>query len=192
MKKEYQYQIGDEIKTVIIEPDGDQFRVEIDDKAYKVAVRIVEQKFTLTMLSGQPPGLSAIKKLNAVEPRSLNLTVNGQQYRAYVASHESHTYVSLAGNAWKLERPQPQRRHKGAGADAISGQLEATMPSQVLDILVAEGDEVERGQTLLLLEAMKMESRITAPFAGQVGQIHCQTGQVVERGQHLLDLTPHD
>ncbi len=182
-KKEYRYQIDDEPQSIFVE-SGDDFRVEINDKIYTVAIGI--SRLTSTSLNGLHHGLSD------VETRSLNLIINGQQHTAYVTSDESHTYVALAGNTWKLERPQPQRRRKGAGVDAASGQLEAAMPSQVLEILVSEGDEVERGQTLLLLEAMKMESRITAPFAGKIGQIHCQTDQVVDRGQHLLDLSPYE
>jgi biotin carboxyl carrier protein len=62
------------------------------------------------------------------------------------------------------------------------------MPGQVLDVLVHVGDTVERGQTLLLLEAMKMELRMVAPFAGQVRAVRCAAGQVVERGQLLVEL----
>jgi biotin carboxyl carrier protein len=62
------------------------------------------------------------------------------------------------------------------------------MPGLVLDVVVGEGDEVERGDVLVLLSAMKMELRITAPVAGQVTRVHCQAGQVVERGQQLLEI----
>jgi biotin carboxyl carrier protein len=54
--------------------------------------------------------------------------------------------------------------------------------------LEAEGEAVTRGQTLLLLEAMKMELRVTAPADGRVWRVHCATGQVVERGQLLIEL----
>lgn len=50
------------------------------------------------------------------------------------------------------------------------------------------GDTVTRGQTLVLLEAMKMELRIAAPLDGQVRAVHCAAGQVVERGQILIEL----
>jgi biotin carboxyl carrier protein len=66
------------------------------------------------------------------------------------------------------------------------------MPGLVLDVLVAEGDPVERGDVLVLLSAMKMELRIAAPAAGQVTKVHCQAGQVVERGQALVEITAED
>ena len=62
------------------------------------------------------------------------------------------------------------------------------MPGRVLDVLVAAGDSVQKGDTLVLLEAMKMELRIQAPADGQIARVLCTAGQVVERGQLLVEL----
>jgi biotin carboxyl carrier protein len=96
--------------------------------------------------------------------------------------------VALAGETWLLERPSPTTRKRGLGGGSGQGGLEATMPGLVLDILVTAGEEVERGQTLLLLEAMKMELRISAPYAGRIARLCCAAGQVVERGQLLVEM----
>jgi biotin carboxyl carrier protein len=66
--------------------------------------------------------------------------------------------------------------------------LEAAMPGQVRAVLVNEGDLVEKGQALALLEAMKMEIRVAAPHAGRVAKVFIAAGQVVDRGQQLFDL----
>jgi acetyl-CoA carboxylase biotin carboxylase subunit len=66
--------------------------------------------------------------------------------------------------------------------------LEAAMPGQVRAVLVNEGDSVEKGQVLALLEAMKMEIRVAAPHAGRVVKVLITSGQVVERGQMLFEL----
>jgi biotin carboxyl carrier protein len=58
----------------------------------------------------------------------------------------------------------------------------------VLDVLVAVGDEVKKGETLVLLEAMKMELRIQAPRDGFVTRVGCEPGQVMEKGQLLVEL----
>lgn len=167
MKTEYNYQIGAEIKTVTVEPDGGRFQVTVGEKGYTVAVQ-------------------------NLKPDQLTLELEGRQWQIHVARDKSRTYVAMAGQTWVLERPQAQSGRKGPGAAALagSGQLEASMPGLVLDVCVAEGDRVERGQTLVLLEAMKMELRISAPCAGQISHIHCATGQVVERGQILVELEP--
>ena len=63
------------------------------------------------------------------------------------------------------------------------------MPGQVRAVLVKEGESVEKGQTLALLEAIKMEIRVAAPHAGKVEKVLIEEGQVVERGQRLFDLS---
>lgn len=63
------------------------------------------------------------------------------------------------------------------------------MPGKVLDVLVAEGDVVQRGEVLVLLEAMKMELRIQASQEGVVSRVWVRPGQVVERGQRLVEIT---
>ena len=84
----------------------------------------------------------------------------------------------------RVDSPRPKR----AGNAAAEGGLTATTPAQVMKILVAEGDLVSRGDALLVLEAMKMEFRITAPKDGKIAKLGCAVGEVVERGQLLIDI----
>lgn len=162
--KQFSYQIGAELKTVTVEQAGDRFRVSIGDKVYDVAAR------------QQQPG-------------EFDLVIDGQQQRVHTASNGSHRYVAVAGGTWMLEKPRPrQQRHHGTHAGDASSSIEATMPGLVREVLAVEGTEVKRGDTLVVLEAMKMELRLSAPCNGRVGRVHCTTGQVVERGQVLVEL----
>jgi propionyl-CoA carboxylase alpha chain len=72
------------------------------------------------------------------------------------------------------------------GADGPSGGLMAPMPGVVLDVRCAAGDRVENGQTLVVLEAMKMEHQVRAPAAGVVSDVRVAKGQHVENGALLL------
>ncbi len=65
-------------------------------------------------------------------------------------------------------------------------ELKAPMPGLVLDILVSPGQAVQKGDKLLVLEAMKMENAIKAPADAVVGAIRCQKGQAVDKNQVLL------
>jgi biotin carboxyl carrier protein len=164
MKTEFTYQIGDELKTVTVEREGDCFVVTVGENTFRVR--------------GQRP-----------EHGRLNLQVGDRRLRAYVAHDGLRRYVAMAGQTWTLERPRPQQKRRGAASGRpAGGQVEAAMPGLVLDVLVAEGDEVSQGQPLVLLSAMKMELRIAAPVAGRVTKVHCQAGQVVERGQVLVTI----
>jgi biotin carboxyl carrier protein len=74
-------------------------------------------------------------------------------------------------------------------APAGAGQpLEAQMPGVVRRVLIAAGEQVSRGQVLILLEAMKMEIHVAAPYAGLVERVAVVEGQPVDRGQMLVAL----
>ena len=76
----------------------------------------------------------------------------------------------------------------GMTATAVKGPevLLAPMPGLVLRVDATEGSEVGQGQTLLVLEAMKMENNLKSPAAGQVAEVYVQAGQAVEKGAKLL------
>ncbi len=78
------------------------------------------------------------------------------------------------------------------GAEGISGGLVAPMPGKVLAIHVAVGATVEKGHLMLVLEAMKMEHRITAPRAGTVAAVHVTKGDQVSNGELLIVLAEED
>ena len=76
--------------------------------------------------------------------------------------------------------------HRAAAAGVTS--IDAPLPGTVLDIKVAEGQRVEIGQILVILEAMKMENEIRAEIAGEIKQIAVEKGQSVAAGDPLLIL----
>lgn len=162
MKRELHYQTGDGIRTVVVEELDGGYRVSVGERTYTVAAR---------------PGPA----------QQLALDVDGQRLRAFVAQAGNKSFVHLAatGSVWTLERVATRRVRPGIQA-AASGALVAAMPGRVLDVLVAEGDLVRKGDTLVLLEAMKMELRIPAPADGVVARVHCAAGEVVEKGQRLV------
>jgi acetyl/propionyl-CoA carboxylase alpha subunit len=160
MPRTFQYRLGEDERTVQVEEDGGQHRV-----------RVGEHIFTISAHAG--------------EAGRLDLCVDGRRLRAYVARQGDLTHIWLDGVVWTLARPDPRRRTQ---RHELGGALEAAMPGRVLDVLVAEGDIVTRGDTLVLLEAMKMELRIQAAGDGIVSKVRVQPGQVVERGQRLVEM----
>ncbi|NIB42219.1 acetyl/propionyl/methylcrotonyl-CoA carboxylase subunit alpha [Pseudomaricurvus alkylphenolicus] len=79
---------------------------------------------------------------------------------------------------------QPAAAAGGAG----SGQIKATMDGAIVEVLVNEGDAVEAGQTLVILEAMKMEHPLKAGISGTVSAISCEAGQQVKSKQLLVSV----
>ena len=91
--------------------------------------------------------------------------------------------VHLNGRTYKWERVEP-----GSSGAEDEGGLVAPMPGKVLEVLVAQGDAVEAGTPLMVLEAMKMEHRIVAAADGTVSAVHYAAGDQVAQGAVLLDL----
>ncbi len=96
-------------------------------------------------------------------------------------------HLWLDGALFVFQRAETRRRGSAAAADA-PGDVLAPMPGAVLEVLVGEGDRVERNQTVMVMESMKMELVITAPRNGIVRRVAVQPGQQVERGMRLLEL----
>ena len=157
------YQHGGETYTVTLErlPDG-RFRATVGERSYTVEAHTLNDGGWL-------------------------LALDGEQTTAYVAAQGNSRYVYADGQTHTLTLPDARAKRR-RGVSAGSGDLMAQMPGQVMDVLVSEGDTVERGQTLVILEAMKMELRVTAPEAGRVKRLLVQTGDVVERGQALVEI----
>jgi biotin carboxyl carrier protein len=114
--------------------------------------------------------------------------LNGRLVRVKLAQMGAQRFLHYNGQSWTLEKVAKTNKKRAHHAGPANGNLSATMPGQVLAVGVKVGDKVQAGEMLLLLEAMKMELRVVAPFAGRVKQLHCTVGQIVERGQLLVEI----
>ena len=74
------------------------------------------------------------------------------------------------------------------GGEAVEGSVIAIMPGKIVRVDVQEGDEVQAGQVVAILEAMKMENELTAPAGGVVKQIFVSPGASVEQGQAVIQI----
>ena len=155
------YQLGAEVRVVRLERAGEVMQITIADRVYEVSV---------------------------IHSRAAELTfkVDGVTHTAFIATEDSTHYLAIDGEVFELKQPEPQRarRKQHHGEDSLT----ASMPGQVTKVLVHDGDSVQRGQPLLVLEAMKMEIKIAAPRHGRVARLLVQQGQVVARGQALIEL----
>ena len=116
----------------------------------------------------------------------LDLLIDGKRVTAYVSSDNTKRWVTVSGQTFVLTKSSGAKR-RGAGHDHAS-ELVAPMPGLVRAVNVGEGDVVTKGQTLLLLEAMKMEIRVQAPRDGVVKKLFVSQGQTVEREQVLVEI----
>jgi biotin carboxyl carrier protein len=86
----------------------------------------------------------------------------------------------------EVHDPLALRSRRAGDEGGASARIKAIMPGRVVRVLVAEGDEVKKGEGLLILEAMKMENQIVAPRDGRVAALLVAPGQTVENGVELI------
>ncbi|MCU0497300.1 MAG: biotin/lipoyl-binding protein [Anaerolineae bacterium] len=162
----FTYQHQDHTYTVQLEPLADgSYQALIGDRNYR---------FHATDLAGQ----------------GWVITLDhGERVVAYTAQAAQARFVQVTGETAQALTVPDQRRARRRGTEAGGAtQLFAQMPGQVVDVLVQPGDTVQSGQTLLVLEAMKMEIRLSAQTQGIIKQILVKKGDVVEREQLLIEI----
>ena len=104
---------------------------------------------------------------------------------AWVARDRDTRWVFVDGDSYELAEPRPGGRRRASGHQ---GALTSPMPATVRRVAVAVGDTVKAGETLLVLEAMKMELPVRATSAGTVKTISCREGELVQPGIPLVEL----
>ncbi len=135
--------------------------------------------------------------------KKFNVTVNGKTYAVEVeevgAGQGGFTYQPVQqapvqapaqqAPVQSAPTPQPAAPAPKPSAPATGGELmSAPMPGTILDILVAEGQTVKKGEIILILEAMKMENEIAAASDGVVSKIYTSKGATVSAGDPMLTI----
>ena len=156
------YAIQDKSATIELAPSAGAFQARLDGKTISVEL------------------------LRRVGNR-LELRLDGQACTAYVTKSGSKLWVTVNAQTFELNLVNGARKNSATGSHS-AGQLTARMPGLVRALKVAENDSVKKGQTLAVIEAMKMENKLTAPFDGVIKKVLIKLGQTVEKDQVLLEL----
>jgi biotin carboxyl carrier protein len=124
--------------------------------------------------------------------RRFNIAVNGTRYEVEVEEIDGG-YIPVptrpaAAPSVLRSVPAPESQSAPASAQAGKKTVAAPMPGTILSILVKQGEAVTKGQTLLILEAMKMENKIKSGADGVVALIAVKEGETVNTGQVLIQL----
>lgn len=116
------------------------------------------------------------------------LSLDGEDLPVAVARAGDDLFVHLDGRTYALRYVDPVGRHGSDATAAGEDDVRAPMPGVVLSVAVAPGQPVAAGDTLVVIESMKMETRCVAPRTGTVGAVLVAVGQTFERDQVLVRL----
>jgi 3-methylcrotonyl-CoA carboxylase alpha subunit len=129
-------------------------------------------------------------RMNAKPCRQVSVEVAGQPYLVdldrtlQTRGAGRKDVVFMDGEAWSFGPCRAD--HAGSGQSPTDGSVVAPMPGNVIAVSVAEGDRVLRGQPLVIIEAMKMEQTLNAPFDGIVAELWASPGMQVVEGRLLV------
>jgi biotin carboxyl carrier protein len=152
-------------QTVEIDADDGRYRLTIGSDIYDVDAR-------------------------PIGPATHSLIVDGASYVVDVSEQDGEWLVHVRGerHVIAVEEETRYRLRSGGGTAAWRGgrTLKAPMPGRITHVAVSRGDTVNRGDTLLVIEAMKMENELKAPAPGTVTEVRVEAGQPVNAGDVLV------
>jgi 3-methylcrotonyl-CoA carboxylase alpha subunit len=121
-------------------------------------------------------------------PGTWHVTTGGRTSLVHVARDEAGYWVHAEGQVFRLDMSVAGGRRAARRVESHDGGLTAPMPATVRAVLVEVGQAVRAGDTVVMLEAMKMELPIRAPRDGAVAAVHCREGQLVQPGVPLVEI----
>jgi len=157
--------------------NGTEYLIEIVDERHII---VNDRKLTVDFnsVSGQPV---------------YSLIVDGKSLEGFVYPGDEEWEVLLMGRQYPVmveDEREKRLRATAGGSVSEAGEyhLKAPMPGMVVSIPVEEGQKIEQGQVILILESMKMQNELKAPRAGRIGRIRVKPGESVEQRQTLLSV----
>lgn len=160
--------------------DNEQVAVTVDNSGGKIVAVIGDERFEI----------SGLKQKN----HEISFIVKGKPYHFYVARDKDAVYIYGNGRHYvfseeKQQEFSPQSRRAGSnGGDYVA----SPMPGTIIKIQCAEGDSINENDTLVIVEAMKMENMLRSPVSGTVDKIHNNEGDLVEAGKPIVEIIPAD
>ncbi|TWE10238.1 carboxyl transferase domain-containing protein [Rudaeicoccus suwonensis] len=156
---------------------GRPIDLKLRGRAYRVAVsRVGAHRFRVTVTADGEPHVADVD-VEAMGRNRMRLTLAGESFRVLTATHGPVHFVEVDGVAHRVSRDE-------------GGVLRAPAPALVVATPVTVGSQVAAGAPVIVLESMKMETRLVAPFAAVVRELPVSAGSQVETGTPLIRLEP--
>jgi len=158
------------------------YDVTINGKSYKLELTHVDGSWSCR-LNGRDFEVDAV----LARPDVLSLRIGNRAYevKSERVANDLHLWVGSARFAVEVRDPRSLRGRSHAGDDHGPRKIIATMPGKVVRLLVREGDEIEAGAGIVVVEAMKMQNEIKSPKKGTVQKILAAEAATVNAGDVL-------
>ncbi len=127
--------------------------------------------------------------IHSQDENEILMTLNGERIKAYSAAEKDDYFVFINGRQYMLKKHAAGADLSGglpgsAGGDFVS----SPMPGTIIKINCSEGDEIKENDTLVIVEAMKMENMLRSPVDGKVEKISFSEGDLVDAGAPIVEI----
>jgi biotin carboxyl carrier protein len=162
------------------------FIAKLGDQSYTLEIEEIEKSLYRVSVDGNEFLVDG-KKTGRT---NYSLIVDNRSFEIEVDHAEDEYRVLVDGRNYHVNLVDERRVRIGGGQSEIQLQgrqkVSVPMPGKVIAVLVSEGDSIEKGQGLVIVEAMKMENEVRSPIAGEVKEIKVKPGDAIEGGAVLL------
>ena len=164
-----------------------KYRLKILEEMVDVDVSHSESEHTIQAIIG---GKEYHVYYQSAVDRCFHLVINGKLTEVFVATGNQGKHVFVNGCTFFVQDVDQllARRTRRRGPEETPGEVTPPMPSVVLRILVKEGERVKRGQGIVVVSAMKMQTTLVAPTDGTVKKIHTKIDAKVAPGDILVEI----
>jgi biotin carboxyl carrier protein len=165
---QYEVEVNGRVRQVAVRRDGGRFAISVDARTWQVDAARLDAR-TLSLIVGQGTSYEVNVAPSAAHNGLLNVRVGQMAFE-------------VALNARRRRSRQDDHDHSGSDPQRIV----APMPGKIVRVTVTAGSAVRARQTIVVIEAMKMENELRAGRDGTVGELHAREGASVEAGELLV------
>lgn len=163
---EFEFLVDGELQRISLEKKSDNYTAVVENRRYEADIHYISKNV-------------------------ISILIAGRSYRIYVAGDAAKRAVSLDGFLFDIqERPEEGAEFAGGDHRSMEAQMriKAPMPGKIIKINVSEKEKVRKNQTLVIVEAMKMENEIKSSIDGSVKKIHVAPGDLVGPEDVIIEL----
>jgi len=163
-----------------------EIELNLEEKNYKLQIDFKDGRYGVSL-----DNKDYTVDVSSISENCLSLLVNGKAITVYFAEANGNKYLFIGGEQFCIQETKAENIRAG---EADSSALKeaptvcSPMPGKVVKIFVKEGDMVERGQGLVIVEAMKMENEIKSPIKGRVEKVNFKPGDLVDASQPIIEI----
>jgi len=164
---QFEFQVGGKGETVTLDSRGENSSVKVGDEVFEVDCR-------------------------RISDHSLSMLIGSSSVTAYIVQSGDDILVSIAGEVYSFSRKAGGSKHARDLALGLAGggllEISSPMPGKVVKVNVSEGDPVKKGESVAVVEAMKMENDLRCPADAVVKRVSAKAGDQVGAGQPIVEL----